>query len=62
MFSYMYSVFPQINVFVMSVGSLYYPMHHPNVGVLLMKVGKIQLYLHRSREAIAYLTDVSAQW
>ena len=46
----------------MSVGRLYYPTLHPNVGVLLMKLGKIQLYLQRSRDAMASLTDVSEIW
>ena len=32
------------------------------VGVLLMELGKIQLYLHRRSEAMASLTDVSGEW
>ncbi|KAI0213745.1 Histone-lysine N-methyltransferase SMYD3 [Lamellibrachia satsuma] len=39
---------------------LYYPKYHPNVGGQLIKVGKIQLYLQRSRQAMTTLIEAES--
>ncbi|KAK3850333.1 hypothetical protein Pcinc_042958 [Petrolisthes cinctipes] len=36
---------------------LYYGERHPNVGMTLLKLGKIMLYLQQQQEALEYLTE-----